>query len=62
MYPYLAQQKKWEGQQIKEFDTEEGLPILADGAEKFACKNCKTAINNIAGEKATRLRMNLLYE
>lgn len=62
MYPYLAQQKKWEGQQIKEFETEEGLPILADGAEKFACKNCETDINKIAGEKATRLRMNLLYE
>ena len=62
IYPYLAQQKAWEGQQIKAFDPEEGLPILEDGAEKFACKNCETAINNIAGEKATRLRMNLLYE
>jgi len=60
LLPYLSQQKKWEGQQIKEFDFEEGLPLLITGAKKFACTNCKETIQNIAADKAERLRLNLL--
>lgn len=58
--PYLAQEKKWEGPQIKNFDFEEGLPLLMTGALKFGCKTCKPSIKNIAAEKAERLRLNLL--
>jgi hypothetical protein len=59
--PYISQEKKWEGQQIKEFDYEEAYPLLMGAAVRFNCKNCKETINSIAGEKAERLRINLLY-
>jgi hypothetical protein len=59
--PYLMEEKKWEGQQIKEFETEEGYVLLVQGAEHFNCKKCTGAIKTIAGDKAERLRINLLY-
>jgi hypothetical protein len=59
--PYITQEKTWEGQQIKEFDYEEGYPLLMDAAIYFKCKSCKEAVKTLAGEKAERLRINLLY-
>jgi len=59
--PYINKEKKWEGQQIKEFDYEEAYPLLMEAAIHLNCKNCKETINIIAGEKAERLRINLLY-
>ncbi len=59
--PYLAQEKNWEGQQIKEFQWEDGYPVLLEGVARFGCKNCVQAVKNMAGDKAPRLRINLLY-
>lgn len=59
--PYITQEKKWEGQQIKEFEYEEGYPLLLEAATHFRCKDCTQAVKRLAGQKATRLRINLLY-
>ena len=61
LLPYLVKEKEWEGQQIKEFDFEEdAFPLLIRG-EKFGCRKCLQAIKTIGGDKAERLRLNLLY-
>ncbi len=59
--PYLVKNKEWEGQQIKEFGFEDGYPLLMDAAVYFKCKDCEQAVQQMAGEKATRLFLNLLY-
>jgi len=59
--PYITGKKKWEGQQIKEYDEEEGFPLLMEGAARYGCKECVQAIKSIAGDKAGRLRINLFY-
>jgi len=60
LLPYLSKEKKWEGQQIKDFDFEDGFPLLMQG-ERFGCKKCREVIKTIDGDKAGRLRINLLY-
>ena len=59
--PYLLQEKKWEGQQIKEFDWEDGYPLLMEAENHFNCNNCKQGVKNLAADKANRIRINLLY-
>lgn len=59
--PYLAQDKEWKGEQIKPFNFEEGYEILMEAAKHYKCNNCAEAVQRIAGEKAPRLRLNLLY-
>ena len=61
-YPYIAKDKVWTGQQIKDFDFEEGYPLMIVGAEKFGCKTCTQSIKNIAGDKATSLPIKLLTD
>ena len=60
LQPYLSQQKTWEGPQIKDFEFDEGFPLLMSGALQLGCKTCKASIKNIAAGKAERLRLNLL--
>jgi hypothetical protein len=59
--PYITQEKKWEGQQIKEFEYEGGYPLLMEAAARFKCRDCEQTVKNLAGDKASRLRINLLY-
>jgi hypothetical protein len=59
--PYIAQEKKWEGQQIKDFEYEDGYALLLDAGVYYKCKNCKDVVKMIAGEKFDRSRINLLY-
>lgn len=59
--PYITQEKKWEGQQIKNFEFEDSYPLLMDAARHFDCKNCEQSVKNMASDKAQRLRLNLLY-
>ena len=59
--PYLAQEKAWEGQQIKNFDYEEGYSLMMEAATRYKCNDCIETIKRIAGEKAPRLRINLFY-
>jgi hypothetical protein len=59
--PYISQEKKWEGEQIKDFDYEEGYYLLMKGAVHFDCKRCRDIVNDLAGDKSQRLRLQLLY-
>lgn len=58
--PYLEEEKKWEGQQIKPYPNEESFGLLMEG-ERFGCKNCKASVKRMAGDKAPGLLVNLLY-
>jgi hypothetical protein len=59
--PYLLQEKPWEGQQIKDFEYEDGYPLLMEAAARYQCRNCREGIKKTAGDKAERLRIHLLY-
>lgn len=59
--PYLLQEKKWEGQQIKPYEFEEAYPFMKAAAQHYSCKKCDQAIKDLAGDKTTRLREQLLY-
>ena len=59
--PFLVQEKEWQGQQIRQYDYEEGFNLLMKAVTEFKCKDCREAVRNMAGEKAGRLRQNLLY-
>jgi hypothetical protein len=60
--PYLTKQKEWFGQQIKPFDFEEdAFPLLLIAAKKYNCTDCNAAVKSLAGDKANRLRENLVY-
>jgi hypothetical protein len=41
MLPYLTQEKKWDGPQIKPFEYREGLGILHLASNKFSCEKCE---------------------
>ena len=60
--PYISKEKVWTGQQIKDFDFEEGYPLLAQGAKQFDCKKYFQTIKNIAGDDAANLRLRLLTD
>ena len=59
--PFIAREKQWEGQQIKEFNYEDSYQLLMEASIHFKCKNCREAIKTISGEKAESLRINLFY-
>jgi hypothetical protein len=61
LLPYISKEKKWEGQQIKEYDFEEGFPLLAEG-KRWGCQKCEQIIKDIAGDKSKRLRINLFID
>jgi hypothetical protein len=59
--PYFANEKKWEGEQIKDDEFEDGYLLMREAAKHYGCRDCEQAVKNLAGDKAARLRMNLLY-
>ncbi|MGB4844443.1 MAG: alginate lyase family protein [Ferruginibacter sp.] len=59
--PYLADEKNWEGQQIKAYDYEDGYMLMMEGYNHFKCRDCEQAVQRLADEKASRLRIKLLY-
>lgn len=61
LQPYIAKEKEWTGTQIKPFEYEDGYALLLDGAKQYNCKSCEQSVKTIAGEKAKRLRINLIY-
>lgn len=61
LQPYIANEKEWTGTQIKPFAFEDGYALLMDGARQYTCKSCEQSVKIIAGEKAKRLRINLIY-
>lgn len=61
LQPYFSGAKQWEGQQIKPFEYDEAYTLLIEGAEKLGCRICHQDVKNLAGDKAPKLRLNLLY-
>ncbi|HYF33184.1 MAG TPA: alginate lyase family protein [Chitinophagaceae bacterium] len=61
LLPYLLREKQWEGQQIRDFNFEDGFLLLKEGAARYGCTNCEAGIQRVAGDKAKRLRIQLLY-
>lgn len=59
--PYFANEKEWEGQQIKPYEFEDGYLLMREAARHYSCKDCAQAVKKLAGDKAAGLRMNLLY-
>jgi len=59
--PYITNEKKWEGEQIKDYEFDDGYMLLMDAAKHFNCKDCEQALKRLAADKAPRLRINLLY-
>ncbi|MDZ4806737.1 MAG: alginate lyase family protein [Bacteroidota bacterium] len=59
LLPYLTQEKKWTGKQIKDFDFEEAIPLLVRGTEKYNCTTCTAAINKIMAGETKKLRIRL---
>ena len=60
-HPFLTGEKEWQHPQIKPYETEQAYFLLENAALQFNCKNCKDEIKKLAGDKAGRLRINLLY-
>ncbi len=60
--PYFTMAKVWDkGEQIKKFDPAEGYMILMEGYKFYNCKACYSKVWELEGEKAKKLRINLLY-
>jgi hypothetical protein len=60
LLPYMTKELKWTGQQIKEFDFEETLPLLTTGYTYFKCAKCKNTIKEYAENKTEISRIQLL--
>ncbi|MET0464156.1 MAG: alginate lyase family protein [Chitinophagaceae bacterium] len=61
LQPFLSGAKTWDGQQIKPYEFEESYFLLTEGAEHFNCRGCRQDVKSLAGDSASRLRINLLY-
>ncbi|HMI80019.1 MAG TPA: alginate lyase family protein, partial [Ferruginibacter sp.] len=59
--PYFTNEKNWDGEQIKEYEFEDGYMLLMEAADHYACADCVQAVQRLAGDKGPRLRINLLY-
>jgi hypothetical protein len=51
LQPYITKEKKWFGQQIKEFHYTDAYPLLIKGASKLNCTTCYESLVKIAGEE-----------
>jgi hypothetical protein len=60
MIPYLLQEKKWDGPQIKPFDFSEAIPLLGTAKSKYGCEKCKEGIFKIQSNKKNDLNFYLL--
>ncbi len=60
--PYLIKEKIWKGAQIKPFDFEEVIPVLAISATKLNCTTCIQQIKQIHSNKPEQLRIFLLTQ
>lgn len=61
LHPYLVKEKEWTYPQIKPYEYEEAYYLLETAAVQFNCKTCKKEVDELAGEKAGRLKINLVY-
>ncbi|PZR25671.1 MAG: hypothetical protein DI535_17205 [Citrobacter freundii] len=61
LHPYFAGTKEWDGQQIKPYEFDESYFLLQEGDKNFNCRSCAQELKSLAGDKAAKLRINLLY-
>jgi hypothetical protein len=59
--PYLYQETKWDGQQIKPFDFSEGIEVLNFGQMQYSCEKCKNYLNQFYITNKSSLTMKLLF-
>jgi hypothetical protein len=59
--PYLYQERKWDGQQIKPFDFSEGVEVLNVGYLKYSCQKCENYLNKFYIINESNLPMKLLF-
>jgi hypothetical protein len=59
--PYFTNEKSWEGEQIKDYDFADGYLLLLEAAKQYNCKDCVQAVTKLAGDRASQLRLFLLY-
>lgn len=59
--PYLMKEKEWQGSQIKDFEYDEGYPLLMEAGIHYGCKKCTAAVKAIAADRDGGLRIQLLY-
>lgn len=59
--PYLYQEKKWYGQQIKPFDYSEGVEVLNFGNMQYSCEKCKNYLNKLYVNDESTIIMKLLF-
>lgn len=57
LQPFITLEKPWTGQQIREYDFKNVIPLLAHGQLHFGCKSCGAAMARIAGDGAPKLRI-----
>jgi hypothetical protein len=60
MIPYISNEKAWMGQQIKEFNYAEALPLLLRSSSKLKCASCPAILKKITDEKKETHLVNLL--
>lgn len=60
IFPYISNQQKWMGKQIKEFSFSDAYPLLVRSSTKYNCKTCLDAIRNTTGDQYPSLLLNLL--
>lgn len=59
--PFLLDPSTWKGEQIKDFDAEDGYLLLAEAKNHFKCNNCIELMKTSAGNKGEALRELLMY-
>jgi len=57
--PYFSNEKNWDGEQIKDYQFEDGYMLLMEGAKQYGCSDCAAAVQRLAADKGPRLRINL---
>ena len=62
LYPYISRKKEWTGQQIKDYNFEEGIPLMIAAAKKLDCRKCITSIKSITAGKTVSWRVKLLTD
>ena len=61
LHPYLVKEKEWTYPQIKPYEYEEAYYLLETAAVQFKCLTCKDEVKELAGDKAGRLKIKLVY-
>jgi hypothetical protein len=57
LLPYVSKEKKWFGQQIKEFNSADAYALFIRGASKLNCTTCTDILKKIAGEQNVIYRL-----